>query len=125
MSAEDDDEGASIDPSDVLLRILDAVRSIPRGRVANYGLVAARAGLRGRARLVGWALKQDAGGVPVPWHRVLRADGRIAFPEGSDAHATQLRLLRREKIKVVKGRVDKAQFAWRDDDLDASLWRPD
>jgi methylated-DNA-protein-cysteine methyltransferase related protein len=108
-----------------LALILDAVRSIPRGRVANYGLIAARAGLRGRARLVGWALKQVSDDSPVPWHRVLRSDGRIAFPEGSDAYAEQMRLLKREKVNVINGRVAKAQFAWREDDLDAQLWRPD
>ena len=34
-----------------------AVRAIPRGEVATYGAVAKRAGLPGRARLVGQALK--------------------------------------------------------------------
>ena len=106
-------------------RILAAVRSIPRGKVASYGDVAARAGLRGRARLVAWALRQSGAGKPVPWHRVLRSDGRIAFPEGSDAFAEQERLLKREKVNVVKGRVAKAQFAWRDADLDTQIWRPD
>jgi hypothetical protein len=35
------------------------------------------------------------------------------------------RLLKREKVLVNKGRVAQTQFAWRDDDLDASLWRMD
>jgi methylated-DNA-protein-cysteine methyltransferase related protein len=106
-------------------RILAVVRSIPRGRVSSYGQIAARAGLHGRARLVAWALKQETADAPVPWHRVLRSSGHIAFPEGSASFAEQLRLLKREKVKVLKGRVSQAQFAWRDDDLDASLWRMD
>ena len=110
---------------DASLRILAVVRSIPFGSVASYGQVAARAGLRGRARLVAWALKQAAHNDPVPWHRVLRSDGRIAFPEGTQAHAKQLLLLKREKVTLAKGRVTEDQFAWRDDDLDAQLWRQD
>lgn len=104
--------------------ILEVVRSIPRGRVANYAQIAARAGLIGRARLVAWALKQADAASAVPWHRVLRADGRIAFPVGSDAHALQLRLLRRERVPAVAGRVSRAFFAWQVDDLDRALWQP-
>lgn len=104
--------------------ILDVVRSIPRGRVANYAQIAARAGLPGRARLVAWALRQAGEDVPVPWHRVLRADGRIAFPAGSDAYALQLRLLKREGVTAVAGRVGRTFFAWRVDDLDRALWQP-
>ncbi len=110
---------------DAVLRILAVVRSIPYGCVANYGQVAARAGLRGRARLVAWALKQVTPDDPVPWHRVVRSDGRIAFPEGSSSYAEQLRLLKREQLKLMNGRVHKAQFAWREADLDAQLWRQD
>lgn len=109
--------------SPAALAILDTVRSIPRGKVANYAQIAARAGLPGRARLVAWALKQ-ARQSPVPWHRVLRADGRIAFPAGSDAFALQQRLLRRERIVVSAGRVAATSFAWRVDDLDRALWQP-
>ncbi|MDZ4811147.1 MAG: MGMT family protein [Pseudomonadota bacterium] len=110
---------------DAVLSILAVVRSIPYGRVANYGQVAARAGLRGRARLVAWALKQVTQEDPVPWHRVLRSDGRIAFPAGSSSHAEQLHRLQREQVKLMNGRVQKAQFAWREADLDAQLWRQD
>lgn len=121
MSAAD----VSRSSGDAVLRILAVVRSIPYGCVANYGQVAARAGLSGRARLVAWALKKVADDDPVPWHRVLRSDGRIAFPEGSSSHAEQLHLLQREQVKLMNGRVQRAQFAWREADLDAQLWRQD
>lgn len=112
---------AELNPLAAILRV---VRSIPRGCVANYGQVAARAGLPGRARMVAWALKQADDDNPVPWHRVLRSDGRIAFPQGSDAYEEQSRRLLREKIELVKGRVPRSRFAWQQNDLDAELWRP-
>lgn len=117
-------EAARASPA-AALRILAVVRSIPCGKVSSYGQIAKRAGLNGRARLVAWALKQASDANPVPWHRVLRSSGHIAFPAGSDAHAEQTRLLKREKVAVTKGRVAQTHFAWRDEDLDASLWRMD
>jgi methylated-DNA-protein-cysteine methyltransferase-like protein len=39
--------------SDAARRIYAAIAAIPPGRVASYGAIAARAGLPGRARLVG------------------------------------------------------------------------
>lgn len=104
------------------LRVLAIVRAIPCGRVASYGQVAAAAGLKGRARLVGWAL-QRAGDAGLPWHRVLRADGAIAFPRGSAPHDEQQRRLARERVEVSRGRVDLARFGWRRT-LDEQLWGP-
>ena len=102
-------------------RILAAIRAIPRGEVAGYGHVARRAGLPGRARLVARVLagNEDAA---LPWHRVLRSDGRIAFPPGSKGFREQARRLRAEGVPVDKGRVRMP--AADADDLDAALWRP-
>ncbi|GAB2505005.1 MGMT family protein [Pseudoxanthomonas sangjuensis] len=85
-------------------RILAAVRAIPRGQVAGYGEVARRAGLPGRARLAARVLSENAD-PDLPWHRVLRSDGRIAFPEGSRGYREQAQRLRAEGVRVVKGRV--------------------
>ncbi|WP_240124998.1 MGMT family protein [Thermomonas alba] len=101
-------------------RILAAIRALPRGQVASYGAIARRAGLPGRARRVARLLarSEDPG---LPWHRVLRADGRIAFPPGSDAFREQCRRLQAEGVQVVRGRV---RLPPAEDDLDAVLWRP-
>jgi methylated-DNA-protein-cysteine methyltransferase-like protein len=100
------------------------VAAIPRGRVASYGGIAARAGLPGRARLVGRVLGQADAGPPLPWCRVLRADGRIAFPPDSEAWLEQVRRLAAEGVLVRNGRVDLARVGW-GSDLDAALWGPD
>lgn len=99
-------------------RILEAVRAIPRGQVAGYGEVAARAGMPGRARLVARILSENSD-PGLPWHRVLRADGRIAFPEGSEGHQEQLQRLREEGLEVKNGRVKRAVTV---SSLDAQLW---
>ncbi len=101
-------------------RILAVVRAIPRGQVAGYGEVAQRAGLPGRARLAAHVLSHNEDPA-LPWHRVLRSDGRIAFPEGSSEFREQSRRLRAEGVRVEKGRVRRVRA---DDDLDAALWGP-
>jgi methylated-DNA-protein-cysteine methyltransferase-like protein len=63
--------------------IRQAVRAIKRGSFASYGEVARRAGLPGRARLVGQVLRDSGDQARLPWHRVTGAGGRIAFPAGS------------------------------------------
>jgi methylated-DNA-protein-cysteine methyltransferase related protein len=102
--------------------ILDAIRAIPKGQVAGYGEVARRAGLPGRARLVARLLSQNEDR-KLPWHRVLRSDGRIAFPEGSESWREQSARLRGEGVIVENGRVRGQRVAATlEEALDAEIW---
>lgn len=103
------------------VRVYEAIAAIPRGRVASYGAIAARAGLPGRARLVGKLLGETPDGMELPWYRVLRASGQIALPPGSRGFREQCRLLRAEGVEVVNGRVPLSRFGL-DADLDRALW---
>lgn len=85
--------------------IWHAVCTIPRGRVSTYGGVARAAGLPGRARQAGFALRTADAGLNLPWHRVVGAGGRIVFPRSSRAHREQTRRLRAEGVAVKDGRV--------------------
>ncbi|CAN5660544.1 MGMT family protein [soil metagenome] len=101
--------------------ILAAVRAIEPGQVVGYGQVARRAGVPGRARLVARVLAgTDEPGLP--WHRVLRSNGRIALPHGSPAWHEQVRRLRAEGVQVDDGRVRMPRGHGT---LDAALWGPD
>jgi len=102
-------------------RIYAAIAAIPPGRVASYGAIAARAGLPGRARLVGRLLGEVPDGMELPWFRVLRASGQIAMPPGSRGFREQCRRLRAEGIEVRNGRVPLSRFGL-DGDLDHALW---
>ena len=101
-------------------RILAAVRAIPRGQVAGYGEVARRAGLPGRARLAAKVLSGNTD-PRLPWHRVVRSDGRIALPPGSAAFDEQCQRLRSEGVVVASGRVRNRKAA---PDLDEQVWGP-
>jgi len=102
--------------------ILAAVRAIPAGRVASYGEVARRAGLPRRARLVARTLATTE--EEVPWHRVVRSDGRIAFPDGSRGFREQVTRLRAEGVTVSRGRVSGFPRGEAPETLDALLWGP-
>jgi methylated-DNA-protein-cysteine methyltransferase-like protein len=103
-------------------QILAIVATIPRGRVATYGQVAALAGYPRHARHVGRLLGTAPAG-SLPWHRVLAAGGRIALPTGSAARREQVRRLKAEGVKVHQGRVDLARYQWQPA-LDELLWGP-
>src|SRR6202041_2134644 len=83
------------------------VGAIPRGQVSTYGSVARAAGLPGRARLAGRALRLAPKNTHLPWHRVVGAGGRIVFPPSSPAHREQTRRLLAEKVVVKNGRVSR------------------
>lgn len=97
---------------------------MPRGQVAGYGMIAHRAGLSGRARLVARVLGQNDD-ESLPWHRILRSDGRIAFPADSPGFAEQARRLRAEGVDVRNGRVRMpAGNLLAAGGLDAEVWSP-
>jgi methylated-DNA-protein-cysteine methyltransferase related protein len=85
--------------------IWDVICRIPRGEVSTYGGVARAAGLPGRARLTGFALRTAPAEMNIPWHRVLGASGRIVFPKLSISYREQVKRLRREGVIVKDGRV--------------------
>ncbi len=82
-------------------RVRALVASIPAGRVATYGDIAAAAELSS-PRIVGWIMRTDSS--DLPWHRVITASGRPA------AHLVtrQLELLRAEGVLADDGRVNLA-----------------
>jgi alkylated DNA nucleotide flippase Atl1 len=85
-------------------RIRAVVSAVPAGSVLAYGDVAARAGLPGRARLVGRILAED--GHDLPWHRILRADGTPA----PHIAAEQLARLRAEGVLAKNGRIPMRRY---------------
>jgi len=100
------------------IAIVTVIRALRAGEVLAYGEVARRAGLPGRARWVARLLAQCAE-LALPWHRVLRADGRIAFAPGSEGFIEQARRLQAEGVIVVGGRVRMPSSG---QSLDAALW---
>ncbi len=85
--------------------VLSLVERIPPGRVMSYGAIAEYLG-RGGPRQVGSVMSHYGG--PVPWHRVVAANGRLV--PGHEVEAT--RRHRAEGTPLKGDRVDMARAAW-------------
>ena len=85
------------------LAFAETIRSIPRGKVATYGQVAAAAGYPRYHRAVARLLKTMIPG-EFPWQRVLGAGGEIKLP-GRAAAEQRLRL-KMEGVTFIGKRVD-------------------
>ena len=94
------------------LKIWRTALQIPRGKVASYGQVADLAGLPRRARLVGKAMGFAPKEMNIPWYRILRVNGQIAFPKGSELALKQTELLQGEGVAVLNSRVKLKEFQW-------------
>ena len=81
-------------------RIYEAVKKIPRGKVATYGQVAKM------ARAVGNALHKNPDPEKIPCYRVVNAKGELAGEFAFGGEGAQAKLLQADGIVVVDGRVD-------------------
>jgi methylated-DNA-protein-cysteine methyltransferase related protein len=90
------------------LRIEQAVRAIPLGRVSTYGGIARAAGFPGAARQVAAVLRRGFG---LPWQRVLGAGGQIKLT-GDSAIEQRLRL-EAEGVRFRGRRVDMKAHEWK------------
>jgi methylated-DNA-protein-cysteine methyltransferase-like protein len=103
-----------VEDNPAIQAIWDVVCTIPRGQVSTYGAVARAAGLPGRARLTGFALRIAPKDINLPWHRVVGAGGRIVFPKLSPQHREQAKRLRAEGVVLQDGRVGRSSIAYLD-----------
>lgn len=91
-------------------RIYEAVKKIPRGRVATYGQIAELAGDKKMARAVGNALHHNPDPDMIPCYRVVNAKGELSGAFAFGGIHSQEALLRADGIEVVDGRVDLTKY---------------
>ena len=94
-------------------RIYDVVRQIPRGCVATYGQVAALAGNKRWARVVGYALHANPDPEGIPCYRVVNRYGEVSSAFAFGGGNRQIELLEADGIPCPEGRVDLARFQWK------------
>lgn len=97
---------------DLQERIYSTLNAIPTGKVISYGQLAKLAQLPNGARQVGRILGQLPKDTALPWHRVLRANGQIAFSPGTTAFHRQKTRLESEEIVVHNGKIKLSVFGW-------------
>ena len=95
-------------------RIYEAVRRIPKGKVATYGTVATMAGNPRMSRAVGNALHKNPDPEHIPCHRVVNAKGELADAFVFGGPGVQQSRLEAEGIEVKDGRVDLKKYGYTD-----------
>jgi methylated-DNA-[protein]-cysteine S-methyltransferase len=84
-------------------RVLEGVRTIPRGATASYGEVARRIGKPGAARAVGGAVGRNPIGLLIPCHRVIAGDGTLGGYGGSWFGSREELLGLKERLLELEG----------------------
>ena len=94
-------------------QIYEVVKQIPKGNVATYGQVAALAGNRRWARVVGYALHANPDPEHIPCHRVVNCMGEVSRAFAFGGENRQVQLLEAEGVEFVDGKVDLQRFQWK------------
>lgn len=93
-------------------KIYDVVKQIPKGKVATYGQVAALAGNRRWARVVGYALHVNPDTEQIPCHRVVTKEGNVSSAFAFGGANRQISLLEAEGVKFQDGHVVMETYQW-------------
>lgn len=94
-------------------KIYEVVKQIPKGQVATYGQIAALAGNKKWARMVGFALHSNPDPNQIPCYRVVNRFGEVSKAFAFGGENRQIELLQAEGIEVKDGVVDLAKYQWK------------
>ena len=93
-------------------KVKNIIRSIPRGKVATYGQIAAYAGNPRGARQVVRTLHSSTRKEKLPWHRVVNSKGKIAL-KPNYGYEIQKALLKKEDVEFDKNdTIDFHRYLW-------------
>lgn len=97
-------------------KVYEVASLIPYGRVTSYGAIAEYLGIRGSARMVGWAMSAShLSGTNVPAHRVVNRNGLLTGKHHFGGPNVMRQLLESEGIEVEDDKVV---------DFEKKFWNP-
>ena len=82
------------------LKVLNYLKTIPKGTVKTYKQVAVAIKSPKSARAVANACGKNPYAPKIPCHRVIRSDGALGGYSGRGGIKTKLRLLKSEKVDI-------------------------
>lgn len=91
-------------------RIYEAVKKIPKGKVATYGQIAKMAGNERMSRAVGNALHKNPEPDKIPCYKVVNSKGELASEFVFGGRDVQAKLLEADGIEVVNNKVDLDKY---------------
>ena len=92
--------------------VYEYLKTIPKGKVVTYGMIARAIGHPRASRQVGNALHHNPTPVVVPCHRVVNREGRLAPAFAFGGIDKQAELLRSEGVEVIDNYVDLSKYIW-------------
>lgn len=93
-------------------RVVEIIKSIPKGKVTTYGIIADYANNRLGARQVARILHSSSQKYHLPWHRVVNKQARISLKAG-EGYELQRQLLEQEGVVFDENnRIDFDRFLW-------------
>lgn len=93
-------------------QVYEYVKTVPRGKVTTYGMIARSIGRPRAARQVGNALHRNPTPIVVPCHRVVNREGRLAPAFAFGGWEMQAKLLAEEGVESTDGYVDMEKYFW-------------
>ena len=98
-------------------KVYEIVATIPEGKVATYGQIAAMAGEPDAAQEAGYAMSRVSPAQNLPCHRVVNKAGTLSPEFAFGGQEKQRKLLEAEGITfTVKGRIDMSRHTWGEDE---------
>ena len=94
-------------------RIYEAVKRVPRGKVATYAQIAEMAGNRRMCRAVGNALHKNPDPLHIPCYRIVNSQGKLSGEFAFGGEGAQQKLLEADGIVVTNGRIDLKKYGYR------------
>jgi methylated-DNA-protein-cysteine methyltransferase-like protein len=94
-------------------RVYDIVRSIPYGRVTNYGAIAKYLGAAKSARIVGYAMNSSHN-KDVPAHRVVNRIGLLTGKHHFEGTNLMQQLLENEGVEVIDNQIQNFESVFWD-----------
>ena len=101
----------------VFVKVFDAVKKIPKGKVSTYGEIARFCGIN-NPRIVGFALHQNKTPIEIPCHRVVNRFGQPSLAFVFGGKNVQKQWLKNEGIVFDGDKVDlqKYMFYFKNED---------
>lgn len=84
------------------------LKKVPKGKVTTYGIMAKLCKISGRT--IGRIMKYNPDPVNYPCYKVVGTSGNLVGYSGKGGLKTKMKLLERDGIKFVNGKVDKRYF---------------
>lgn len=88
-------------------QIRSLLKSIPKGKVTTYGILAKK--LNTSPRAIGKLLSENDPAL-APCYKVVRSDGSIGGYSGKGGAKKKAALLKRDGVEIIKGKINLKRF---------------